>query len=117
MRRILVFVLLAAVAALLPACSGDAAAPACDDPVATSEVDLADFEYRPVCVEASVGDTLTLVNSGEAPHTYTVSDTDLNANLDAGETGEVVLDGVQAGTTYAVHCTYHPQMVGALKIA
>lgn len=115
MRRALLFaILLLAVA--LPACSGETAEPECATPVATTEVELADFEFVPVCIEASAGDTLTLVNTGEAPHTYTVSDTDLNANLDGGENGDVVLDGVQAGTTYAVRCTYHPQMVGALKI-
>jgi len=59
---------------------------------------------------------LTFTNSGGAPHTYTVSDTDVNVNVDGGETAEVTLDGLQAGTTYAVRCTYHPQMTGALKI-
>jgi len=74
------------------------------------EVELADFEFKPVCVEASAGDTLALTNSGQAPHTYTVSDSDVNVNLDAGETGEAVLGDLAVGT-YAVRCTYHPQMV------
>lgn len=113
-RTVLSLVLLAA--ALAPACSGEAAAPACDTPVATTEVELADFEFKPLCVEASAGDTLTLTNTGEAPHTYTVSDSDVNVNLDGGETGEVALGDLAAGT-YAVRCTYHPQMVGALRVA
>lgn len=115
MRRALLIAILP-VALALPACSGESATPACEDPVATTEVELADFEFVPVCVEATAGDTLTLVNTGEAPHTYTVSDSDVNVNLDGGESGEVVLDAVEAGTTYAVRCTYHPQMVGALTI-
>jgi plastocyanin len=115
MRHLLLLVVLAS-AAVLPACSGESAEPACGTPVATTQVELADFEYKPVCVEASLGDTLSFTNSGGAPHTYTVSDTDVNVNVDGGDTTEVTLDGLQAGTTYAVHCTYHPQMVGALKI-
>jgi plastocyanin len=113
-RAVLCLILLTAAAA--PACSGEAAAPACERPVATTEVELADFEFDPACVEVSAGDTLTLVNTGEAPHTYTVSDSDVNVNLDAGETGEAALDDLAPGT-YAVRCTYHPQMTGALKIA
>lgn len=113
-RAVLSLVLLTA--AVVPACSGEAAAPACETPVATTEIALADFEFEPVCVEASAGDTLTLINTGNAPHTYTVSDSDVNVNLDAGESGEAVLGDLADGT-YAVRCTYHPQMVGALKIS
>ncbi len=114
MRRTLL-VLVLSVTAAAPACSGEAAEPTCDTPVATTEIELADFEFKPVCVEASAGDTLTLVNTGEAPHTYTVSDSAVNVNLDGGESEEVVVDALAAGT-YAVRCTYHPQMVGTLKI-
>ena len=114
MRRAPLLLLLV-LAVAVPACSGEAATATCDSPVATTQVELADFEYRPACVEASAGDTLTLTNSGSAPHTFTVSDTDLNANIDGGETGELPLGDLAAGT-YAVHCTYHPQMTGALKI-
>lgn len=115
MRRTLLLTVLMVVLAL-PACSGESASPTCDEPVATTEVELADFEFRPVCVEAAAGDTLTFVNTGEAPHTYTVTDSDVNVNLDGGETTETELGDLAPGT-YAVRCTYHPQMVGALKIA
>jgi plastocyanin len=103
-------------AAAIPACSGEAAAPACGSPVPTTEVELADFEFRPACVEASNGDTLTFTNVGDAPHTFTVRDSDVSVNLDAGESGEATLTELAAGTVYAVTCTYHPQMVGALKV-
>jgi plastocyanin len=117
MRRVfLVLTLVVLAVAALPACSGAAAAPTCDTPTAATQVELSDFAFGPECVEASAGDTLTITNTGGAPHTFTVSDTDVNVSLDDGETGEAVLDGLTAGTTYAVHCTYHPQMVGALKI-
>jgi plastocyanin len=114
MRRTLLILVLS-VAAAAPACSGEAAEPECASPVATTEVELADFEFEPVCVEASAGDTLTLVNTGGAPHTYTVSDSDVSVNVDAGESGEAILGDLADGT-YAVRCTYHAQMVGTLKI-
>jgi plastocyanin len=93
---------------------GDAS---CESPTATTDVTMTDFAYTPACVEASEGDTLTVVNSGETPHTFTVTGVDLDVDVAAGATGELALDGVTAGTTYAVICTYHPQMVAALKIA
>ena len=99
------------------ACSSDGDGEAvCESPVATTDVTMTDFAYAPECVEASPGDTLTLVNSGETPHTFTVGVVDLDADVAAGATGEVTLDGVGAGTTYEVTCTYHPQMVAGLKV-
>jgi plastocyanin len=80
-----------------------------------TSIELVDFAFEPLCVEASGGDVLSLTNSGDAPHTFTVTQVDLNVDLDAGETGEANLTGVAPGL-YAVTCTFHPQMVGALKI-
>ncbi len=99
------------------ACSSDDGGDAsCESPTATTDVTVTDFAYTPACVEASEGDTLTVVNSGETPHTFTVTVVDLDVDVAAGATGELALDGVAAGTTYEVICTYHPQMVAALKI-
>ena len=98
------------------ACSSNGGEAVCEDPVPTTDVTMTDFAYAPECVEASPGDTLTLVNSGETPHTFTVTVVDIEADVAAGATGELQLDGVTAGTTYQVICNYHPQMTAALKI-
>jgi plastocyanin len=98
------------------ACSSGGGEATCEAPVATTDVTMTDFAYSPECVEASPGDTLTLVNSGETPHTFTVGAADVEADVAAGATGELMLEGVTAGTIYEVTCTYHPQMVALLRV-
>ncbi|MGZ4132890.1 MAG: cupredoxin domain-containing protein [Actinomycetota bacterium] len=113
MRRPLLFLLLAALALPVVACSSEPAS--CTSPTTTTSVELSNFDYTPGCVAATASDTLTLTNSSDTPHTFTVKGTDVNVSLDGGKTAEVALTGVQPGT-YAVVCQYHPQMVGALKV-
>ena len=103
---------------LLMACSGDEAKPpdACTDPVAAATVELADFVFRPDCLRADAGATITLDNTGDAPHTFTVTGTDVDFNVDAGTSVDASLSGVEPGT-YAVTCTFHPQMEATLTVA
>ena len=116
MRASLLSVVLVSGAVLGPAaCSSSDAPPKCDAPVQTTSVELKDFAFEPVCVESSATATLTLRNTGSAIHTFTIDGTDVNANVDPGETTSVTLSGLTTGTTYPVVCTYHSQMVGALK--
>ena len=106
-----------AVMLLLPACGGDDEPPEpCTDPVATATVELADFAFRPDCLSADPGATITLDNTGDAPHTFTVAGTDVDVDVDAGASGEATLSGVESGS-YAVTCTYHPQMTATLTVA
>ncbi len=98
------------------ACGGSSSGGAsCDTPVATETVTVKDFAFDPVCVSATAGTTLTIANAGAVPHSYTVKDTGLNVTLDPGDSATADLSGIAAGT-YAVVCTYHPQMLGALKV-
>jgi plastocyanin len=98
------------------ACSSEDEPLACADPQNTTSVEMVDFEYSPGCVQATAGDTLEVSNTGAAPHTFTVDDADLSLDLPAGEDGSLTLDGVTAGTVYAVRCVYHPEMTAALRI-
>jgi plastocyanin len=110
-------VLLVLAFATLPGCGGDDAPPEpCTDPVATTSVELADFAFRPDCFSTGTGATITLENTGDALHTFTVTGTDVDVSVDAGASGEASLSGVAAGT-YAVTCTLHPQMVATLTVA
>jgi plastocyanin len=106
-----------ALLALASACSSDdpSAPPPCDAPEAVTSVTTGEFFYEPVCVEASNGTTLEVVNDGDAPHTFTVKDVDLEADLGPHDTGELALDGLTAGTVYLVTCKYHSNMTAALK--
>jgi plastocyanin len=116
MRRPVQLLASLAIAVTGIACSGPDEPPVCDAPEATSSIEIVDFDFAPTCVEAAAGSTLQIDNTGAAPHTFTVSDTDLDLDLPAGEAGELALEGVVVGTTYMVHCTYHPDMHAALKI-
>jgi plastocyanin len=109
-------VVLLALMLLLPACGGDDAPPEpCTDPAPATTVELADFAFRPDCLSADVGATITLDNTGDAPHTFTVDGTDIDFSVDAGTSVDASLSGVDPGT-YAVTCTFHPQMEATLTI-
>ena len=110
---------LAAITALLllTACDGDAAPPeSCTDPVDATTVELADFAFRPDCLAAGAGATITLDNTGDALHTFTLEGTDVDFEVDAGTSIEASLSGMEPGT-YAVTCTLHPQMTATLTVA
>ena len=101
---------------ILAGCQGEDAPPkACTDPVAATTVDLADFAFRPDCLSADAGATMSLENTGDALHTFTVVGTGVDVSVDAGSSGEASLAGVEPGT-YAVTCTLHPQMVANLTV-
>jgi plastocyanin len=97
------------------ACGGDDAPPPCTAAGPTDTVELQDFAFSPTCIEAPAGSTIHLTNDGDAPHSFTVDGADASADVDAGETADVSLDGVAAGT-YEVHCVYHPQMTATLNV-
>ena len=107
----------AALALGLPACGGGSDPPACEAPQAVGTVTMADFSYAPSCVEAASGDSLEIVNEGQAPHTFTVESDGAEAQVDvaAGERATLTVPDFAAGT-YQVVCTYHPQMEAALRI-
>jgi plastocyanin len=108
---------LAIAAFVLPgACGSDAEPdPSCTDPEPASSVALADFEFAPACIGASSGAVIALENTGAAPHTFTVEGTDVDVDLPADASGEASLEGVDVGT-YAITCTYHPQMTGTVVV-
>lgn len=114
--RLAVLALLFLVPIVLPACDGDGEPPTpCTDPVSATSVELADFVFRPDCLSAEAGAAISLENTGDAPHTFTVEGTDVDFDLDAGDSVEASLSGVAPGR-YAVTCTFHPQMDATLTI-
>ena len=98
------------------ACSSSDSPPdPCSAPTATTNVEMKDFAYVPTCASVPTGSTLTLQNSGAAPHTFTIQGSEDTADVAAGETGTLDITNLSAGT-YEVICTYHPQMKAALKV-
>ena len=108
---------LLALVAILPACEGDDAQPKpCTDPVAATKIELADFAFEPDCVSVGTGSTIELENTGDAPHTFTMTGTDLEVKLDPGTSDEVTFGTVDPGS-YSVTCTFHPQMEATLTVS
>jgi plastocyanin len=105
-----------AVLALASCGGGGEEPPACENPRAVTTVAMGDFYYEPGCAEAPAGAELEIVNEGQAPHTFTVeADAGTEADVAAGERATLTVPDLTAGT-YAITCTYHPQMVGALRV-
>ena len=108
---------LLALVTLLPACQGtDATTEPCADPVAATTVELADFAFRPDCISVDADSSLSLENTGDAPHTFTVADTDLDVKLDPGTSDEISFGNVDPGS-YAVTCTFHQQMEATVTVS
>ena len=98
------------------ACSGGSdEPPPCTDPTETTSVVMSDFAFGPSCLRVDRDATVSLDNEGAAPHTFTLDDTEVNADVPAGDRGSANLTGVAPGT-YTVICTYHPQMVAVITI-
>jgi plastocyanin len=113
--RLLVSALTTAVLAV--GCSSDGGAPAaCAKLVEADTVVVADFAFRPDCLQASQGARIALRNTGDAPHTFTVEDTTVDISLPAGSRADASLLGVEPGR-YAVTCTFHPEMRATLIVA
>ena len=101
---------------LLPACGGGGGPRECEVSSESGHVQLEDFAFRPSCLQASPDATITLENTGDAPHTFTVERTEVDVEVDPGRSAEARLSGAEPGT-YAVTCTLHPQMEATLTVA
>jgi plastocyanin len=110
-------VLLVGLVAALPACGGDGGGTAdvCANPVEAETVVLSDFAFRPDCLRAAEGAQISLRNTGQAPHTFTIEGTTVDFNLPAGTSTDAALSGVDPGR-YTVTCTFHPQMEATITV-
>ena len=113
MRRTLLAAVLIALPLSAVGCSSSSSV-SCDAPTTTT-VDIQNSTFTPGCVSTTAGQTLTLHNADDTPHTFTIKGTDVDVKIDGGQTAEASLAGVAVGT-YAVGCLYHPQMTGSLQV-
>ena len=84
---------------------------------ATVKVEAADFSFDPTSISltADEASTLEIDNKGKVEHNITIEGTDVNKDLEAGETTKVSVKA-KAGT-YKFHCKYHPtQMTGTVTV-
>ncbi|MEX2238795.1 MAG: plastocyanin/azurin family copper-binding protein [Dehalococcoidia bacterium] len=126
MARLLTSLLIMTFFALgLAACGGDddedsaeptaEAEDAGDPEVSGPAVEVADFEFLPVDLEVSVGETVTWTSTGESVHTVTADDETFDSeDLGTGDRFERVFD---SPGTYSYICIYHaPQMAGTITV-
>lgn len=79
------------------------------------EVKAEDFQFDPTELSVASGDTIVVKNdTPSTPHTFTVTDTDIDESLDPDATVDVKID--LDPDTYDFVCTIHPQMTGTLTV-
>jgi plastocyanin len=80
-------------------------------------ITISGFAFVPDCFTASASQSLMVVNEDQAPHTFTVTDTPIDAPVGAGGmfTGEPLTGLVDPGT-YDFLCRIHPAMTGEVTI-
>ena len=104
---------IAAVALLGAACGGDGNGG--DGGETTDSVTMVDNEFQPSSFTAA-STTISVTNDGQALHSFTIADGDIDQDVQAGESAEVDLSGLEAGT-YDLICKYHPEMTGSVTVA
>ena len=87
------------------------------DCVETTDIVAVDNDFEPICVIASTGAEVTLTNEGQAQHTFTIRDTDVDVLLEPGaEENATVPEELEANAEHEFHCEFHPSMVGYLYV-
>jgi plastocyanin len=114
---------------LIVACGGDEEADYSGDPpsgVATDgapqtvEVTASDFSFAPADLTAKAGDPLELVltNAGSAPHTFTIDEFDVDAEVAVGEETTISVTPSDSGE-FTYYCRFHRQqgMEGSITVS
>ena len=83
----------------------------------TFTITISDFAFDPNCFTASASQGISIENQDAADHTFTVTGTDIDVPIAAGQTfnGEPISGAVSPGT-YDFLCTLHPTMTGQVTI-
>jgi plastocyanin len=102
-----------ATAVLLAACGGGETG---GDGGEATTLTMEDNEFQPADLTVSAGTELELVNEGQAPHTFTVTDGDIDEQVEAGQSSSTTID-LEAGT-YDFVCRFHEAagMTGTLTV-
>jgi plastocyanin len=107
-------IVIAAVALLGAACGGDDGGNGGDGGT-TDSVTMVDNEFQPSSFTAG-STTISVTNDGQALHSFTLADGGIDQDVQAGESADVDLSGLEAGS-YDFICKYHPEMTGSLTVA
>jgi plastocyanin len=75
---------------------------------------IANFAFSPDSFSEPAGETIAVENADTTTHTFTVDKSDVDVQVDAGDTVDVALK-LEPGN-YDFHCEIHPSMTGTLEI-
>jgi plastocyanin len=110
MTRARIILTVAAVAVLGVACGGGDGGGG----ETTDTVTMVDNEFQPSEFTAA-SDTLSVTNDGQALHSFTVPDGNIDQDVEAGASTDVDVSGLDAGT-FDLECKYHPEMTGSITV-
>ena len=91
-----------------------------EDVVGATEVELEadDFYFEPTVLTGEAGQevTVTVTNEGESPHNFSISDQNIDEDLDPGDNAEVTVAFPRSGTL-VFFCSFHQSngMLGGLE--
>lgn len=94
-----------AAAVLLSACGGDENGTTKKGGGEATTLSATDNAFQPAALTVSSGAELEFTNDGQALHNLTIEGTDVNEDLEAGESTTIPVD-IDAGE-YAMFCEYH----------
>jgi plastocyanin len=112
---------LALTAAVTAACGDDSddSTDSGDDTGAQSvTITASDFQFDSTSLTLEPGEVeLTLVNDGEAEHSFTSDDLDAEVEAEGGEEASTTFTVPEGDAEYEFHCEYHPdQMTGMITV-
>jgi plastocyanin len=98
---------LVAAAILLAACggNGNGAGDGGDGGGGAATLSMMDNAFQPTSLTVSAGAELQVTNDGQALHNLTIEGTDVNQDVEAGQSSTVSVD-IDAGD-YTMFCEYH----------
>jgi plastocyanin len=81
----------------------------------TASLSIADLTFEPSTLPIARGTTtITITNSDDVDHTFTLDDDSVSKTIPAGSTVDVK---VTLDSSIGFHCSIHPQMTGTLQVA
>ncbi len=81
---------------------------------ATDTVSMVDNAFEPSEFTAA-SETITATNEGQAVHSFTVPEGDVDQIVQPGQSADIDLSGLDAGS-YDLECTFHPEMTGSITV-
>lgn len=127
MKRIALFVGLAAIAIGLAGCSYAATTSttgstssnsSTSQPIATNAVAISNMAFSPASITVPVGTTVTWTNQDGVAHTVTGDGSNVPSGFGSGNlsNGQSYSFTFATAGTYTYHCSIHPQMTGTVVV-